>query len=81
MLCRYESRSAKDLFEDADSIVEEATKEAQRLVRKNRGEVRRIGGQLADIEKKVASVTRLLCGPDIDPAAKKAISRQLGRRT
>ena len=73
-------RTFKDLFEDADSLIEEATAEAKTLVRKNRGEARRIGGQLADIEKKVTSLTRLLCDPEIDPAAKKAISRQLGEQ-
>ena len=74
------TRTFKDVFEDADSIIEEATEEARRLMRKNRGEVRRIGRQLAEIEKKVASLTRLLCDPDIEPAAKKAISRQLGEQ-
>jgi len=74
------AKTFKDLFEDADSLIQEATEEAQRLMRKNRGEVRRIGGQLAEIEKNVGSLTRLLCDPDIDAAAKKAISRQLGEQ-
>jgi DNA invertase Pin-like site-specific DNA recombinase len=80
LLLQEVTRTFKDLFEDADSIIEEATEEARRLMRKNRGAVRRIGGQLAEIEKKVASLTRLLCDPDIDVAAKKAISRQLGEQ-
>jgi hypothetical protein len=49
-------------------------------MRTNRGAVRRIGGQLTEIERKVASLTTLLCDPDIDAAAKKAISRQLGEQ-
>jgi hypothetical protein len=67
LLLQEVARTFKDLFEDADSIIEEATAEAQRLMRKNRGEVRRLGGQLAEIERKVGSLTRLLCDPDIGP--------------
>ena len=80
LLLQEVARTFKDLFEDADSIIGEATKEAQRLMRKNRGEVRRIGGQLAKVERKVGSLTRLLFDPDIGPAAKKAISRQIGEQ-
>jgi len=35
---------------------------------------------LAEADKKIGSLTRLLCDPDIDAAAKKAISRQLGEQ-
>jgi len=66
------------LFQETDSIIEDAIEEARKLLDSNRDEAKRIRGQLAEADRKIGSLTRLLMDPDIGMAAKKAISRQLG---
>ena len=66
------------LFDNADTLVEDVLREARKVADANRGEVQRVRGQMAEIDKKIGPMMRLLADPDIDATAKKAISRQLG---
>ncbi len=67
-----------EVFADADSIIEDAIEEARKLMQSNRGELQRVRARIADLDKKIASMTRLLVDPDIDATAKRAVSRQMG---
>lgn len=78
LLIRDITEAFKHVFDDAESIIAEATAEAQELMRSNRQESVRIKGQLAEIDKEIAGLTRLLVDPDMDALAKKAIMRQVG---
>jgi len=72
------TRAFATVFDDAESIITEATAEAEQMMDSNRQEVTRIKGQLAEIDKEIGSLTRLLMDPDMEPAARKAIIRQMG---
>ena len=67
-----------EIFDDADSIIEEAIDEARKVLRSNRSELQEIRGRIGELDKKIGSLTRLLMDQEIDPAGKKAVSRQLG---
>ena len=64
------------VFEDAEAIIAQATAEAEQMLDSNRQEVARIKSQLTEIDKEIASLTRLLVHPDMEDAARKAIIRQ-----
>jgi hypothetical protein len=65
-------------FEDMESLVEEAVKEAQKNLDFNRSQVARILTEIKELDASINRLTRLLTDSDIDVMAKKAISRQLG---
>ncbi len=65
-------------FEDTESLIAEAVKEAQKQLDFNRGQVSRIQADVKELDQSIGRLTRLLTDPDIDPVAKRAISRQLG---
>ena len=67
-----------EVFADADSVIEDAIEEARKLMQTNRGELQRVRGKIGELDKKIASMTRLLVDPDIDATAKRAVSRQVG---
>jgi site-specific DNA recombinase len=74
------ARTLDEVFEDTEAIVEEAVEEARKMLNENREEAQRVLAQLADLDRKVTRLTGLLMDPDIDLAAKKALSRQLGEQ-
>ena len=78
LLMQRVKQTYQEVFADADSIIEDAIEEAWKLMQSNRGELRRIGGKIAELDRKIGSLTRLLVDPDIDATAKHAVSRQVG---
>jgi site-specific DNA recombinase len=66
------------VFEDTESLIAEAVKEAQKQLDFNRGQVNRIQSDVKELDQSIARLTRLLTDSDVDPIAKRAISRQLG---
>ncbi len=69
-----------EVFDDADAIIQEATEEELKILDNNREDGQRIRGQLADIDREVTAMTRLLMDPEIDTNGKRAVSRQLGEQ-
>jgi site-specific DNA recombinase len=65
-------------FEDTESLISEAVKEAQKRLDFNRGQVSRIQADVKELDQSIGRLTRLLTDADIDVIAKRAISRQLG---
>ena len=70
----------EEVLKDTDFIIREATMEAKRLLKQNQREVQRVRSQLDQVEAEIDSLMRLLRDKDIDPTAKKVISRQLGEQ-
>jgi DNA repair exonuclease SbcCD ATPase subunit len=66
------------MFDDTDELVEDILGEARKLADANRGEVQKVRGNMADLDRKIEPLMRLLADPNIDVMAKKAISRQIG---
>lgn len=66
------------LFEDADEIIAAACARAQELSKSQRQDVSRIEAEIRELDRKSAGLMQLLVDPDIDPHAKKSISRQVG---
>ncbi|GMV98284.1 MAG: hypothetical protein AMXMBFR83_26360 [Phycisphaerae bacterium] len=71
-------RTYQAVFDDADSIIRAAVEEARQLTSANRSEMQRLRSQIADLDRRIGAMTRLLVDPDIEPSAKKAVSRQMG---
>jgi len=67
-----------EVFDDADAIIEDAVDEARKMLGKTREDAQQIRVQLAELDRKVTAMTRLLIDPNIETLAKKAVSRQLG---
>ena len=78
ILIRDMTEAFDAVFANAESIVAEATAAAQERMDTSRQESARIKGQLADIDKEIAGLTRLLVDRDMEEAAKKAVIRQMG---
>jgi hypothetical protein len=78
VLIQAVTQTYQRLFDNVDTLVEEVLREARKLADANRNEVQRVRGQIAEIDRKIGPMTRLLADPDIDATAKKAVSRQLG---
>lgn len=72
------TRTFREVFADADSLIEDAIEEARKLTQASRGELQRVRAKIGQIDKKIGSMTRLLVDPDIDATAKRAVSRQVG---
>ena len=66
------------IFDDADSVIEDAIEEARKLLNANRNDLQQTKGRIGELDRKIGSFTRLLVDPDIDATAKKAVSRQMG---
>ncbi len=66
------------IFADTDAVVEEAIREARRVLDDSRERLQKTRAEIARLDKKVAGLTKLLMDPEIDAAAKKAVSRQMG---
>ena len=78
LLLRAITESFMGVFEDVEAIVQEAVSEAEKLVQANRDDARRLHAHVADLDRRIASVTDLLTDPAIEDAAKRPLSRQLG---
>ncbi len=68
----------KFVFDDTETLIAEAVKEAQKQLDFNRGQVSRIQAEVKELDQTIARLTRLLTDDDVDVVAKRAISRQLG---
>jgi site-specific DNA recombinase len=66
-----------EMFLDADDMIEEAVKLAERQIEGHREESGRIKSELSALDDKISSYLPLLADRDIEPQAKKAISRQI----
>ncbi|HUT60442.1 MAG TPA: recombinase family protein [Phycisphaerae bacterium] len=68
------------LKDDLESVVQDAVKEAQKLLNEGETESQQVKANLVKADKEIARLMRLLRDPDLDesPAAKKAVIRQLG---
>ena len=77
LLIRDITSAFGEVFADADSIIAEALAEAERMVGSSREESARVRSQLAENDREIAALTRLLIDPDFDATAKKALARQM----
>lgn len=64
-------------FEDMDGVLEEVAAMAAEALESNRAESSRIKGEMAEADKMLAGLTRLLVDPDIELLAKKSVGRQI----
>lgn len=65
------------VFDDMDGVLDEVATMAQEALELNRSESTRIGREIAEIDKTLADLTRLLVDPEIEKLAKRSISRQI----
>lgn len=65
------------VFDDMDGVLDEVAAMAGEALEANRSETTRLKGEIAEADKYVGNLTRLLADPDIEAGAKKAIARQL----
>jgi len=72
------AETVAEVFDDADSIIEEAVEEARKILGKTREDAQQIRAQLGELDRNASAMTLLLIDPDIETLAKKAVSRQLG---
>lgn len=65
-------------FSDIDGMVEMAIEEAQQAAKGNRLEAERIRGELAQVDRELATIAGLMVDPDVmaEPMAKKTILRK-----
>ncbi len=66
------------VFDDTDAIVKEAVRRAEEVVATNKQESGRLRQELRAVIKECDTCIRLLSDAEIEPMAKKAISRKLG---
>lgn len=66
------------LFQDMDGVLAEASAMAQEALELNRDESDRLKAELAELDKTLTGMSRLLVDPDLEPMAKKSIGRQMG---
>ena len=77
LLVRDITQAFAEVFTDAESIIAEATAEAEQMVGSSREESARVKSQLAEIDREIAALTRLMVDPDMEAAARKALIRQM----
>jgi len=58
------TRTYREVFDDADSLIEDATEEARKLTESSRGELQRVRAKIGELDRKTGSLTRLLVDPD-----------------
>ena len=72
----------RQVIQDTDAIIEEAVAEARKLVRSNRGELRKVRDQIAAVDVELRRLTELLVDPDLsEPATKRLLSKQVAEKT
>lgn len=65
------------VFDDVDGVLAEVAAMAGEALEFNRGETTRLKGEIADADKMLAGLTRLLIDPEIEALAKRSLSRQI----
>lgn len=65
------------VFDDMDGVLDEVAAMASEALEANRSESARLKGEIAEADRFIGNLTRLLADPDIEAGAKKAIARQL----
>lgn len=65
------------VFEDMDAVLDEVAVMAREALELNRNESTRLKAEMAEIDKSLAGLSRVLVDPDIEPLAKRSIARQL----
>lgn len=65
------------VFDDIDGELDEAAAMVGEALEVNRTETARLKGEIAEADKFVGNLTRLLADPDIEAGAKNAVARQL----
>lgn len=68
------------VFGDMDGVLDEAAAMAGEAQEANRSETARLKSEIAEADKFVGNLTRLLADPDIEAGAKKAVARQLAEQ-
>ncbi|GMU39069.1 MAG: hypothetical protein AMXMBFR22_32600 [Phycisphaerae bacterium] len=68
------------VFDDMDGVLDEVAAMAGEALEANRTETARLKGEIAETDKFVANLTRVLVDPDIEAGAKKAVARQLAEQ-
>ena len=71
------TRAMTAMFEDMDAVLAEAAAMAKETLDLNRNESDRIKAQMAEQDKLLVGLSRILIDPDIEPLAKKSIARQM----
>lgn len=65
------------VFDDMDGVLEEVAAMAAEALESNRTESSRLKAEIAEADKMLAGLTRVLVDPEIEPLAKRSISRQI----
>ncbi|HMQ14503.1 MAG TPA: zinc ribbon domain-containing protein [Phycisphaerae bacterium] len=68
------------VFDDMDVVLDEVAAMAGEALEANRTETTRLKGEIAETDKFVANLTRVLVDPDIEAGAKKAVARPLAEQ-
>jgi len=69
------------LHDNIDAIIEEAVAEARKLVRSNRGELRKVRDQIAAVDVELRRLAERLVDPDLsEPATKRLLSKQVAEK-
>ncbi|MBW7904810.1 MAG: recombinase zinc beta ribbon domain-containing protein [Phycisphaerae bacterium] len=68
------------VFDDMDGVLDEVAAMAGEALEANRSETARLKSEIAEADKYVGNLTRLLADPDIEAGAKKAVARQLAEQ-
>jgi site-specific DNA recombinase len=71
------TRAMTAMFEDMDAVLAEAAAMARETLDLNRNESERLKAQMAEQDKLLVGLSRILIDPDIEPLAKKSIARQM----
>jgi site-specific DNA recombinase len=71
------TRAMTAMFDDVDAVLGEAAAMAKEVLDLNRNESDRLKAQIAEQDKLLTGLSRVLIDPDIEPLAKKSIARQM----
>ena len=78
ILVRVITDTLAEMVQDTEAVIAAAVEEASKLARLNQDEAGRLARRLSRLEKRIGNLTDRLIDPDVSPAAKQALSRQLG---
>ncbi len=71
------TRAMTAMFEDMDAVLAEAAAMAKETLDLNRNDSDRLKAKIAEQDKLLVGLSRILIDPDIEPLAKKSIARQM----
>ncbi len=77
VLMRRVTAAVQAVFDDADGVLAEALTVARETLELNRSESNRLRTEVADLDKRLTGLSRLLVDPDIEPMAKRSVARQM----